>query len=123
MNALLIFTTNYPVNIRNYFENCDNYIKGKLPTIIFEMESNKGKFNLNLEPEDYLNKYIDNETQVCNMGIIPDDVEHDIITLGQEVMKAFTTFYNFGSKKIGWYNKYNDRHKRLKSIKNKNENN
>ena len=42
------------------------------------------------------------------MGIVPDDVEHDIITLGQEVMKAFTTFYDFGSKKIGWYNKDND---------------
>jgi len=28
MNALLIFTTNYPVNVRNYFENCDKkYIK------------------------------------------------------------------------------------------------
>jgi hypothetical protein len=44
-----------------YFENCNNYLKGKLPTIIFEMESDKGRFNLNLEPEDYLNKYIDNE--------------------------------------------------------------
>jgi len=28
MNSLLIFTTNYPINIRNYFENCDKkYIK------------------------------------------------------------------------------------------------
>jgi len=44
----------------DYFENCDNYLKGKLPTISFELESEKGNFHINLEPEDYLIKYIDN---------------------------------------------------------------
>ena len=44
-------------------------------------------------PEDYLIK--DNENRVCIMGIYPDDYETNLITIGSEVMKSFSTIFNF----------------------------
>jgi hypothetical protein len=86
-----------------YFEDCSNYFSNKLPTIIFELESKNGNFNLNLKPEDYLITYLDGENSICVMGIYPDDIETDLVTIGQEVMKGFTTFFDFGNRRIGFW--------------------
>jgi hypothetical protein len=65
-----------------FFEDCSNYFSNKLPTIIFELQSSNGNFNLNLKPEDYLLTYIDGDNSICMMGIYPDDIEIDLVTIG-----------------------------------------
>jgi len=41
----------------------------------------------------------DKENSTCIMGISPDDIEVDLITIGSEVMKALTTIFDFGYPK------------------------
>jgi len=36
------------------------------------------------------------------MGIAPDDELDNLITIGQEVLRGFKTYYNFKDKKIGF---------------------
>lgn len=43
----------------SFFEDCENYNKGLLPEIIFELEGTDGTFNLVMEPADYLLKFKD----------------------------------------------------------------
>lgn len=47
---------------------------------------------------------------MCIMGIAPDDIETDLITIGSEVMKVFTTIFDFGTpKRIGFWHSDNDK--------------
>lgn len=47
---------------------------------------------------------------MCIMGIAPDDIEVDLITIGSEVMKVFTTIFDFGTpKRIGFWHSDNDK--------------
>ncbi len=32
---------------------------------------------------------------MCVMGVSPDDIESNLITIGSEVMKSFTTIFKF----------------------------
>jgi len=51
----------------------------------------------------------DDLNQNCKMGISPDDVKSDKITIGSQVMSAFTTIFDFGEvKRIGFWHHDND---------------
>ena len=39
--------------------------------------------------------YSENGADVCVMGIAPDDEVGNLITIGQEILRAITTIYDF----------------------------
>ena len=53
------------------------------------------------------------------MGIYPDKIKKNEIIIGWEVMKAFTTIFDFQNYRIGFWTKNNDYNKlRYKKLKN-----
>jgi peroxiredoxin len=57
-----------------------------------------------LEPKDYVIKYTDEHKKSTGvLGISPDDEVSHLITIGQELLRAFTTIFDFENKLIGFY--------------------
>lgn len=85
-------------------EDCANM--ETLPDIHFHVKgaTSKEDFVLVLEPKDYVIKYTnDSGADECVMGISPDDEVDYLITIGQEILRAFTTIFDFGERRIGFY--------------------
>lgn len=80
-----------------------------LPNIDFVVIGADDKhFNLVLEPKDYVIKYTDDAGQsTCVCGISPDDEVSHLITIGQELLRAFTTIFDFDQKRIGFFDMSN----------------
>jgi len=65
---------------------------------------NDEEFQLRLSGSQYLDE-IDLKPGYCSNSFIPDDIEKDLVTLGQVFLKNYYTIFDFGMepKRIGFY--------------------